>query len=358
MINDYVGSILGRYQSSIGILDNPEYYSNHLSVLNEHHLGNCAIYKQIIESIFDDNLIDLNELGATYLPVKLFKLTDLLSVSSEDVVKVLRSSGTGGMPSRIHLDKYNARNQMIALSNIFTDFTGLKRPIMLTLKNKKSLYSDTEMSARKAGLLGFGQLCKKIVFAGTETADSVDNDLISTLAKTSNEKILVFGFTSDLWESLTNVHLDDITKKIMGENAVLLHGGGWKKLAHLNISKQEFNSTVQASLGITKVINYYGMVEQTGTIFFECEYNRLHANPLATALSRNSDTLEINEKGEVGIAQVLSLIPTSYPGHSIITDDLISIYQNPCNCGRKGVSFEILGRKANAEPRGCSDAYK
>ena len=27
--------------------------------------------------------------------------------------------------------------------------------------------------------------------------------------------------------------------------------------------------------------NYYGMVEQTGTIFIECEFGRMHASPLS-----------------------------------------------------------------------------
>ena len=56
--------------------------------------------------------------------------------------------------------------------------------------------------------------------------------------------------------------------------------------------------------------------------------------------------------------QLLSLLPTSYPGHSILTEDIGSIYgEDDCSCGRKGKYFKIYGRLKNAELRGCSDTY-
>ena len=57
-----------------------------------------------------------------------------------------------------------------------------------------------------------------------------------------------------------------------------------------------------------------------------------------------------------GIIQLISLIPTSYPGHNILTEDLGIIYgEDNCSCGLKGKYFKVLGRVKQSEARGCSD---
>ena len=62
--------------------------------------------------------------------------------------------------------------------------------------------------------------------------------------------------------------------------------------------------------------------------------------------------------GEVGLVQVVSCLPTSYPGHSLLTEDLgvIRGVDDP-RLGMKGRFFEILGRVPQAELRGCSDTF-
>ena len=62
--------------------------------------------------------------------------------------------------------------------------------------------------------------------------------------------------------------------------------------------------------------------------------------------------------GEPGILEVVSLLPRSYPGHCLLTEDEGRLLgEDDCPCGRKGKYFEVLGRLANAEIRGCSDTY-
>ena len=52
----------------------------------------------------------------------------------------------------------------------------------------------------------------------------------------------------------------------------------------------------------------------------------------------------------------MSLLPTSYPGNSILTEDIGSIYGlDNCSCGKKGKYFKVYGRIESAELRGCSD---
>ena len=54
----------------------------------------------------------------------------------------------------------------------------------------------------------------------------------------------------------------------------------------------------------------------------------------------------------------MSLLPVSYPGHNILTEDIGILHGvDNCKCGRKGKYFSVLGRVEGTEMRGCSDAY-
>ena len=53
--------------------------------------------------------------------------------------------------------------------------------------------------------------------------------------------------------------------------------------------------------------------------------------------------------------QLISLLPTSYPGHNILTEDIGEIVGQE-KCDLKGKHFKLYGRAKEAEIRGCSDA--
>ena len=107
----------------------------------------------------------------------------------------------------------------------------------------------------------------------------------------------------------------------------------------------------------TKVVNYYGLVEQTGSLYFECEHGFFHPSIFSEVIIRCPKTLSEVPNGTEGVIQVLSCIPRSYPGHSLLTDDLGVVHgEDNCKCGRKGKYFSINGRLKAAEVRGCSDA--
>ena len=100
------------------------------------------------------------------------------------------------------------------------------------------------------------------------------------------------------------------------------------------------------------------MVEQTGCIYMQCEHGHLHASNFSDIIIRNPKDFSVASFGEKGIVQVVSLLPESYPGHSLLTEDEgVVLGEDDCPCGRKGKYFKILGRLKNAEIRGCSDTY-
>ena len=105
--------------------------------------------------------------------------------------------------------------------------------------------------------------------------------------------------------------------------------------------------------------NFYGMVEQTGSVFVECEIGHLHASLFSDVVIRNPLDWSECRVGEPGLIQVLSVLPRSYPGHSLLTEDRGELLgEDDCRCGRKGRYFRVLGRLPRAEARGCSDTYE
>ena len=90
----------------------------------------------------------------------------------------------------------------------------------------------------------------------------------------------------------------------------------------------------------------------------ECEQDHFHASVYSDVIIRRAVDFSIADVGEKGIVQVLSILPESYPGHSLLTEDEgVLLGEDDCPCGRLGKYFKITGRLKNAEARGCSDTY-
>ena len=228
----------------------------------------------------------------------------------------------------------------------------------MIIVDSKSIISNTNnFSARTTGVLGFSIFGKNIEFMLNDDL-SLNIDLINEFIKKNNdqEKIM-FGFTYIIWEKLISA-LEKANLNLNFSNTTMIHGGGWKKIKSQSISEEQFKKTINKRLSIRKVINYYGMVEQTGSIFMECEKGYLHTSIYSDILIRDKFSFEVVHEGKEGLVQLLSILPKSYPGHSILTEDIGIIYgEDNCACGKKGKIFKILGRLENSENRGCSDTF-
>ena len=107
---------------------------------------------------------------------------------------------------------------------------------------------------------------EKILFLFNEENKIEYKKLNSYLKKYKNEEKLIFGFTFQLYESLI-LKLDK--KKINSsiENSIIIHGGGWKKMENVKIDNKELKKLINEKFSIKKVYNYYGVIEQAGSIF-------------------------------------------------------------------------------------------
>jgi hypothetical protein len=137
----------------------------------------------------------------------------------------------------------------------------------------------------------------------------------------------------------------------------MIHGGGWKKLTDIAIDDTAFRKRLYSVSGLSNIHNYYGIVEQTGSVCMGCEHGYLHVSNFSDIIIRDAQFANLGI-GKKGLVQMLSLIPHSYPGHSLLTEDEGTILgEDDCLCGRQGKYFQIHGRAAQAEMRGCSDTY-
>ena len=323
---------------------------NHLT---SYHYSKCKEYKNILDHRGYKLNTKYKLQDLPFIPARIFKYLELKSIKNKNVIKILTSSGTSGEnPSKIFLDKNNALNQRVALNKIFKNYVSNERLPMIVVGKRPKISRD-KFDAKTAAILGFSNFSNSISYTTNED-NKIDYNLIESFLKNSDKKkYLIFGFTSEVY-SFFNLILKS-KYKFNFKNGVLLHGGGWKKLESLKISNSKFNNFFKKKLGINNIINYYGLIEQVGSIFFECQKcNNFVCSDYSDILIRDKK-LNIKKTGR-GFIQLISSLPTSYPGHNILTEDIGEIIK-PRNklCRHIGKTFKVYGRSKKSEIRGCSN---
>ena len=275
------------------------------------------------------------------------------SISNKDVAKTLVSSGTSGKLSKIFLDRYNSEIQTKVLHSIVSEILGNKRLPMLIIDKKPNNFKES-FNARIAAFYGFSIFGKEYTFLLNEK-NEIDYDLLNNfIKKNKNKKFLIFGFTSIIYSKLINELNKDINFSTF-KNSILLHGGGWKKMEEIKVTNLIFKKELKKKFSISKIHNYYGMIEQTGSIFIECQCGFFVASKYSDIMIRGKD-FKLLDIGKKGYIQLISLLPISYPGHNLLTEDIGEIVSDHrCNCNMLGKKFLVHGRIKEAEIRGCSD---
>ncbi len=338
-----------------------ELLSRRLISLSGQHYKTCDAYKRIVDAFG----IDLKQITSydelPFLPVRLFKELELRSVPKEEIVKTMTSSGTSGQRvSRIYVDRKTAGYQQKTLVKLVSSFTGSARMPMLIIDCPSVVKNRAMFSARGAGILGFSIFGRDKLYALNDEMELDAEGVGAFLEKHKGEQIFLFGFTFMVWQ---HFYKELLRLKRQGtvwdlSKGILIHGGGWKKLEGEAVSREEFHAGLQKACGLHQIYDYYGMVEQTGCIYMQCEYGHLHASIFSDVIVRRPEDFSVCGIGEKGILQVVSAIPESYPGHSLLTEDEgMLLGEDDCPCKRKGKYFSVIGRLKNAEIRGCSDTY-
>lgn len=330
-----------------------------LAELTVHHYENCRQYRNILNGLgFHpyDEISHYSELPM--MPVRLFKELSLKSVPDEELAKSMTSSGSSGQRvSKLYLDRQTAMAQQNVGVKITSGFLGIKRMPFVIVDSPAILKSREAYTARGAAALFFSLFGSERIFALQDDMSLDVEGVAAFLDKHKDRQILLFGFTFMVWQHLYCA-LRDAGIKLDFHNGLLIHSGGWKKMESMRVSEQIFQEKLKEQCNITSVYNEYGMAEQSGTIYFECEHGFFHTSIFSDVITRRGTDLSVCDFGEPGMMELVSVLPHSYPGHILLSEDEgVICGEDDCPCGRLGKYFRIKGRLKNAELRGCSDTY-
>ena len=344
-----IADLLARPHGDISADEKREILLRGVNALTEAHARACPDYARILRATSASAEASSME-DVPFLPVSLFKTHYLKSIADDAVTTVMTSSGTTGQAvSRIALDAETAALQAKALSSILASALGKQRLPMLIVDAKKTIRDPRLLSARGAGVVGLMRF-------GRNHAFLLDDDMVpdravlrAFLDQYGGAPFAIFGFTFMAWQYLYEVVREggyDLS------NGVLIHSGGWKKLTEIAVDNSTFRARFAESAGLSRIYNFYGMVEQMGSIFLEGEGGYLYPPNFGDVIIRNPQTLTPVASGETGLIQVVSLVPRSYPGHSLLTEDIGFVTET-----KAGRGLTIVGRAPKSELRGCSDTH-
>lgn len=295
-----------------------------------------------------------------YIPVSVFKCNPPLAlVPPEKVQRTLLSSATTGQePSRIAIDAITAKRMTKGSVAILRDFIGSDRRPYLVVDSAETNAGTASLGARGAAIRALSPFATETVYCLKGGDLNIDDEALQRFIEQHGDKpVIVYGFTSILWTKLIRPLAEKgITLGL--RQAVILHSGGWKKLTAEAVSKDAFNSKASQVFGCQehKIIDYYGMVENLGIVYPDCVAGNKHAPTFGAVIIRDPLTLRPVKTGGTGIVQVCSVLPESFPGHLLLTEDLATlITENDCPCGRHGIAFRFVGRVSKAEVRGCGN---
>jgi Acyl-protein synthetase, LuxE len=346
--------LLAARQYSLSQPRKEEILRPQLNALTQHHRARCPAYARVLSAVYPDAGKGATLADIPFLPVSLFK-THLLS-STDEIFKTLTSSGTTGQQvSRIPLDRETAQRQTAALARVLTHVLGPRPLPMIVVDTESTMKVREQLNARAAGVVGMMTFGRHHFFALDENMNLNAAGLQAFLQEYGAQPFLMFGFTFMVWQYFFARVVALRTDLSQG---ILIHSGGWKKMTEIAVTNREFRQRFADKTGLTRIYNFYGMAEQVGSIFLEGEDGYLYPPNFGDVIVRDPVTFREQPVGKEGLVQVLSLLPLSYPGHSILTEDLGVIHGiDDSTCGRAGKYFSVTGRVPKSELRGCSDVH-
>lgn len=327
-----------------------------LLALTEHHRRACAPYAGFAHAYLGDAAPgSIAEIPP--LPVRSFKTHRLSSVPEDEVFKTLTSSGTTGEEvSRILLDRPSAALQTRALAHTMRAVLGRERLPMLVADSASVAKDRRTFSARGAGILGMMPFGRDHVFALDDDLQFDEPAVRGFLERHGSSPFLVFGFTFMVW-----LYLYEPARAagLQLDQGILVHSGGWKKMVEQAVDPATFRRRLRDDTGLARMHNFYGMVEQIGSVFLEGPEGDgvLYPPAFADVIVRDPVTWQEAAPGEVGVIEVVSVLPSSYPGHALLTEDLGVVHGVDDGPHWRGKRLSVVGRVPRAEVRGCSDTF-
>ncbi len=322
-------------------------------------------YRKLCESrrISPESMRDYRQIPA--LPTTAFKDFELTSLSLNERTTVFYSSGTTEQRRSQHF--HNAESLSLYEASLLPWFerhliTGLSRPDFFILT------PPPEAAPHSSLVHMFGLVREKFASANSSFLASADADGSWNLSLTKTQALLQQAINSNhpivlLGTAFSFVHLfdflaeHDVTLNLPAGSRVL-ETGGYKGRSR-TLPKAELHRLITHHLGVpsANIICEYGMSELSSQAYdgvaslkpvMSDSLNQsarvFHFPPWARAQIISPETGREVAEGETGLIRILDLANV-YSIAAVQTEDLGI---------KRGHGFELLGRAALAEPRGCS----
>lgn len=329
-----------------------------------HHRKNCHPFRRLCASFDTRSDKHLHELAhLPYVPVGIFKSQNLVSVPEDTIRFWMSSSATTGVPSRIPIDGITSKRQTEASARVMAEYLGPQRRPLLVLDEEPVAGFTAQIEARSAatrGILVFASQAE--YFLQTEGGQPhLDLSRLTQRLRDfekSGDEVCLFGTTYLLYlHVIHELKAQGVTLRL-GSRARVVHIGGWKKLEDRRVGLNQFVEDIVHVLGIPeeRIFDIYGFTEQMGLNYISQGRGPKTVPLYAEIIIRDPQTLEPANDGDEGLIQILTPIPNSYPGISVLTEDVGRIVNRGRDGeGRQATQFEVTGRAHRAEPRGCGD---
>jgi phenylacetate-coenzyme A ligase PaaK-like adenylate-forming protein len=339
-----------------------------LEAMNEtvqHHYAHCKEYHNFLDYCgFKPQIRSLdNVMELPPIHVNVFKEYDLVTVSKEQIVLSLTSSGTGGKKSKNFLDDLSLKRvKKIALhiheglgmvdENSWVNYccftydphvakdlgTAFTDELLTSFTKRKRVYYTFQYNPQTNNFeFNLAEIAK--VFKEFEKEGS---------------PVRLLGFPAFMYEALE--YYRDTEKKTLKfhPDSFFMTGGGWKKREDKKVSRTEFVEFVHEMTAVpkTNVRDMFGMVEH-GVPYVECGLGNMHVPIYAKVFIKDPRTLKNLPYGEVGLPNFITPYLYSYPSISILVNDF-AFLEPSCTCGLKGDILRIVGRAGISKHKGCA----
>ncbi|MFI3279153.1 MAG: acyltransferase [Rikenellaceae bacterium] len=286
----------------------------------------CAPYAKYLSLIgCDINIVNsLDEIR--YMPIELFKSSDVYCGETPAEKIFTSSSTTGSRPSRHMMAELKIYEE--AFMRGFEKFYGAVEqwsiyallPSYLERDGSSLIYMADKMIQKAAG-------------GGFYLYDH--EKLLRDMAVDQNKKILL-GVSYALWD-LVEAHAPKL------ENTIIMETGGMKGHRE-EIDKAEFHKILCEGFGVEKIHSEYGMAELTSQAYSAGDNVFTSPSWMRVVLREVNDpfTFHTSGRGAINIIDLASRYSCAF----IETEDIGSLFADG--------NFSVEGRVAQSEIRGCN----
>ena len=121
----FLNNLMKQNAYSLEVAPKSKIFNKYINFLTGYHYKKSKLYKSYLKGMKYNLKKNHNLSDIPFLPVRLFKEFNFLSIKKKEIFKTLLSSGTtSNNLSKIYIDKTNALNQIKVLQSIFNNLIG------------------------------------------------------------------------------------------------------------------------------------------------------------------------------------------------------------------------------------------